>query len=188
LTTVILSQIDFSKEEQMKKLLMIITVLCINIPVLFSQPRGLEIGDIAPEIRLPNLKGVNVALSASRGKVVLIDFWASWCTPCVKEQSELAGCYKRYKDSDFTNGKGFEIYGVSLDNKKAEWENTITKAKISWTQVSDLKFWTSPITKTYNIQALPYNVLVDGKGIIIAKNLHGTELEQFVKNLLIKEL
>lgn len=186
MTTVILSQIDLYKEEQMKKLLMILTALCINIPVLFSQTMGLETGDIAPDIRLPNLKGDTVALSASRGKVVLIDFWASWCAPCVKEQSELAECYKQYKDAYFTNGKGFEIYGVSLDNKKVDWENTIKKAKISWIQVSDLKFWTSPITKTYNIQALPFNVLVDGKGIILAKDLHGTELRQFIKNLLLK--
>jgi peroxiredoxin len=168
----------------MKKLLLIIVLFCINIPVLFSQTIGLGIGNIAPDIGLPNPKGETVALSSFKGKVVLIDFWASWCPPCVKEQSELVVLYNRYKDSDFTAGKGFEIYGVSLDNKKAAWESIIKKAKINWTQVSDLKFWTSPVTKTYNIQALPFNVLIDGKGIIIAKDLHDNDLEYFITNLI----
>jgi hypothetical protein len=92
--------------------------------------------------------------------------------------------YNRYKDADFTKGKGFGIFGVSLDSKKAAWENIIKKANINWTQVSDLKFWASPIAKTFNIQALLFNVLVEGKGIIIAKDLHDNDLEYFIINLM----
>ena len=161
-------------------------LLSINIPLLYAQPQGLEPGNTAPELKLANPKGDVVALSAFRGKVVLIDFWATWCAPCVKEQTELAELYKCYKGAVFNTGKGFEIYGVSLDNNKTLWESGIKRMNISWTQVSDLKFWASPVAKTYNIQALPFNVLIDGKGIIIAKNLHRAELNKEIAKLLIK--
>ncbi len=83
--------------------------------------------------------------------------------------------------------KGFEIFGVSLDSKKANWENIINKDGIDWIQVSDLKFWSSPVAKLYNIQELPFNVLIDGNGIILAKNLHGEELEKELAKYLLKE-
>lgn len=161
----------------MKGKLLVIPLFLIT-PFSFSQTQGLEIGNKAPEIRLPNPAGDTVALSSLRGKIVLIDFWASWCGPCVEEQPGLATLYKKYGQTHFTDGEGFQIYGVSLDNKKAAWLNQITKQKIIWTQVSDLKYWSSPIAKTYNIQELPFNILIDGKGIIVAKNLHGVELEK----------
>jgi thiol-disulfide isomerase/thioredoxin len=170
----------------MKNKVFITAILCCCIiSTAFSQSQELETGDKAPEINLPSPDGDSVALSDLSGKLVLIDFWATWCAPCIKEQPELAKLYRKYKNSVFANGNGFEIYGVSLDNKKALWESSIKKMRIEWIQVSDLKFWTSPVAKTYNIQALPFNILIDGKGIIIAKNLHGTELEVFIHNLLI---
>lgn len=169
----------------MKKFLFIVTLFCSNIPVLYSQ--GLEIGSISPVISLPSPSGDTISLSKFRGQLVLIDFWASWCAPCVKEQSELSALYKKFKHSTFTNEKGFEIFGVSLDAKKASWISFIKKLNIIWIQVSDLKFWSSPVAETYNVQALPYNVLIDGNGIIIAKDLHGKELEQAIINLLTKK-
>ena len=153
---------------------------------LTAQSTGLERGNKAPEIKLPTLKGDTIALSASKGKLVLIDFWGTWCAPCVQEQAELARLYKKYKLASFTNGKGFEIYGVALEAKKPNWESFIIKNKISWIQVSDLKFWRSPVAKAYNIQELPFNVLIDGKGVILAKNLHGTDLEKEIGKNLIK--
>ena len=153
---------------------------------LSSQSTALEPGNKSPEIKLPTIKGDTMALSSLKGKLVLIDFWGTWCAPCVAEQAELAKLYNKYKQSTFTNGNGFEIYGVSLDAKKTNWENFITTNKINWTQVSDLKFWRSPVAKTYNIQALPFNILIDGNGIILAKNLHGTDLEKGIARFLRK--
>ena len=152
-----------------------------TISTLSAQSTGLEIGNKSPEIKLPTNKGDTLALSSLKGNIVLIDFWATWCSPCVEEQSELAKLYRKYKKEGFLNEKGFEIYGVSLDAKKSNWENFINTNKINWIQVSDLKFWRSPVAKTYNIQGLPFNVLIDGNGIIIAKNIHGVDLEKEIE-------
>ena len=154
--------------------------------IAFSQTEGLEIGNKAPEISLPSPKGELISLYAQKGKLVLIDFWGTWCAPCVAEQSELSLLYNKYNRSKFKNGNQFEIFGVSLDAKKVNWENSIASLKINWIQVSDLKFWRSPVAKTYNIQALPFNVLIDGQGIILAKNLHGKDLEDEIAKQLLK--
>jgi peroxiredoxin len=148
-----------------------------------AQPKGLNIGNIAPDIRLPNLKGDTVSLYSFRNKIVLIDFWASWCAPCVNEQPELVQLYKKFKNSEFKGAKGFEIFGVSLDNKKKSWQSIIKKYNIKWTQVSDMKFWASPVASAYDLQELPFNLLIDGKGVIIAKNLHGADLEKAIAKL-----
>jgi len=168
------------------RILILSVVLLLIVGTISAQSIGLEPGNKAPEIKLPTTKGDTVALSSLKGKLVLIDFWGTWCAPCVAEQAELAKLYNKYKRSTFTNGKGFEIYGVSLDAKKFNWENFITTNKINWIQVSDLKFWRSPVAKTYNIQALPFNILMDSNGIILAKNLHGMDLEKSIAKFLRK--
>ena len=166
----------------MRKLILLVAIVLSGSYFLnaFAQKQGLEIGDKAPEIAFPSPEGNTVALSSLKNKLVLIDFWGTWCAPCVKEQPELAKLYKKYKNTNFRNGKGFEIYGVSLDAKEENWKNGIKTLNISWIQVSDLKFWRSPVAKTYNIQELPYNLLLDGNGTILAKNLHGSELEKMI--------
>jgi peroxiredoxin len=171
------------------KNLILATILIIiygSFSAINAQSPGLEKGNKAPEISLPDLKGKEIPLSSLKGRMVLIDFWATWCSPCVEEQTDLARLYSKFKNSRFSSGKGFEIYGVSLDAKKPNWENFVRTKKINWIQVSDLKFWKSPVAKTYNIQELPFNILIDGNGMILAKNMHGTDLEKMISKYMIK--
>jgi thiol-disulfide isomerase/thioredoxin len=161
----------------MKKKLLILVLLFGVITSSKAQNVGVDVGDIAPEIDLPDAKGNNVALSSLRGGLVLIDFWASWCGPCIKEQPELLKLYNTYPEK-------LGIYGVSLDTKKLAWTGTVAKFKLPWTQVSDLKYWSSPVVSSYMIQALPLNFLIDKNGVILAKNIHGTALNDFVKSQL----
>lgn len=144
-----------------------------------AQEPGLKIGDKAPEIRLLTAANDSFALSSLRGRLVLIDFWATWCAPCVKEQPELKRLYDGLK-KQVGEGK-FEILGVSLDKSRENWIKTIERLQIGWPQVSDLKFWRSPVAKAYHVEELPFNVIIDAHGKIIAMNLHGKELEAFVR-------
>jgi peroxiredoxin len=170
----------------MRVIAVILTIVlsCTILPVLAYQDT-LQIGDKAPDIALPSPKGDTISLSSFAGKLVLIDFWANWCAPCVKEQPVLAALYKKYRQATFSCGKGFEIYGVSLDNKKDLWVKGIRQLGIEWPQVSDLKFWASPIAESYGVEELPYNMLLNGDGTIIAQNLHDEQLESFIRSLVI---
>jgi len=146
---------------------------------LFAQENTIQIGNYAPEIKLPKPDGKIITLSSLKGKLVLIDFWASWCAPCVKEQPELKALYKKFALD--RKDKKFEILGVSLDKDKESWLNTIKRFKIDWLQVSDLKFWRSKVASDYFIEGLPYNVIIDEEGKIIAINLNGSDLELFIE-------
>ena len=134
----------------------------------------LAVGNEAPEIILPDTKGNPIALSSLRGKVVLIDFWAAWCKPCRIANPKLKELYEQYRD------KGFEIYGVSLDRNREQWIQGIKDDKINWIQVSDLRFWNSPVVSLYNVEAIPYSVMLDREGRILAKGLSMIELEIFL--------
>ncbi len=161
----------------MKKTLLILAFLCCVVTNSKAQVVGVDVGDIAPEIDLPNTKGEKIALSSLRGSLVLIDFWASWCGPCIKEQPLLLKLHNAYPEK-------LSIYGVSMDTKKPLWTAAIAKGKLPWTNVSDLKYWQSPTIADYMLQSVPLNFLIDKNGIILAKNIHGQALDEKIKSLL----
>lgn len=138
------------------------------------------IGQQAPEIVLPDPNGKEVKLSSYRGKYVLVDFWASWCRPCREENPNVVNAYNKYKNKNFT------ILGVSLDQPggKEAWMKAVMQDKLTWTQVSDLKFWNSVVVPMYKIEGIPYNVLIDPEGKIIAESLRGSDLERKLEEVL----
>ena len=144
-------------------------------------PQGL-VGQSAPEFSLPDPNGKMVSLSSFRGRYVLVDFWASWCKPCRMENPTVVDAYARFKNRNFT------VLGVSLDQPdgKDDWMNAVMKDRLTWTQVSDLQYWNSPVVPLYNIQGIPYNVLVDPNGKVVAESLRGEQLAATLEQVLPK--
>lgn len=146
---------------------------------------GLEIGKMAPDLAFSSPDGKVIPLSSLRGKLVLVDFWASWCLPCRMENPNIVKVYQKYKDGKFTEGKGFTIYSVSLDTKQSRWTAAIQEDGLAWdTHVSDLKGWYSDAAKIYQISSIPANYLINGDGVIIALNLRAETLESKIKSLM----
>lgn len=141
------------------------------------------VGDVAPEISMRNAAGDTISLSSLRGKVVYIDFWASWCGRCRVENKIIRETYHNFNSEKFSIGDGFEVFSVSLDTDSTQWVRAIQKDQLSWkNHVSDFKKWDSPIVEKYNFRYLPHNLVIDQDGIIVAKGLFGTKLEEFLSS------
>ena len=142
-----------------------------------AQPRQ---GQLAADIALPSVSGDTIRLSSLKGKVVLLDFWASWCGPCRTANKGLIKLYPKFKD------KGFEIFSVSLDNDKEDWIKAIKKDKVTWSQVIDPGGWETPTAVNWRIDALPTSFLIDKEGRLVAMDLEGKDLEKALKELIDK--
>ena len=147
-----------------------------NVEKLKATAVGQKFTDF--EMQTPDGKAVKLSDYVGKGKVVLVDFWASWCGPCRREMPNLVEAYKKYRN------KGFEIVGVSLDRDAEAWKNGIEKLDITWPQMSDLKYWDCEGAKLYAVSSIPHTVLIDGEGVILARGLHGEELQEQIAEAL----
>ncbi|HAH24676.1 MAG TPA: alkyl hydroperoxide reductase [Prolixibacteraceae bacterium] len=150
----------------------------IQLKAITAGMKQTAIGALAPDFTMNDPEGKPIALSSLRGKVVLIDFWASWCGPCRKENPNVVKLYQKY------HGKGFEILGVSLDKSKDEWMKAIQQDQLSWLHVSDLQFWQNTAARLYSVNSIPQSFLLDKDGKIIAKGLNSEQLDAKLNEML----
>ena len=171
-----------AEKTKAEPLLEFVTILSGQVQESASPATAITVGAMAPEIALQDPAGKIITLSSLKGKYVLVDFWASWCKPCRMENPNVVNAYAKFKNRNFT------VLGVSLDQQgeKDAWMKAVMKDNLTWTQVSDLQFWNSPVVSLYNIQGIPFNVLVDPNGKIIAESLRGDALATTLDKVLPK--
>ena len=143
-----------------------------------NSSEGNWIGKKAPDLVMPDPDGKNVSISSFKGKYVLVDFWASWCGPCRNENPNVVAAYNEFKNKNFT------ILGVSLDENKESWKEAIQADGLTWTHMSDLAYWKSAAVPTYQFGGIPFNVLIDPQGVIIAQSLRGPALSAKLREVL----
>lgn len=161
-----------------KNVLILISVFMIQIVSRAQNNNYFLIGKQAPEIKLNDPNGKIFSSYSLKGKYVLIDFWASWCKPCRAENPNVVKAYQKYKDKNFT------VLGVSLDEKLSDWKKAIKEDKLDWTHVSDLKYWNTGVIPLFQFEGIPFNVLVDPTGKVIAAGLRGELLDLALNTVL----
>ncbi|WP_207492584.1 TlpA family protein disulfide reductase [Aridibaculum aurantiacum] len=159
----------------MRKLILLLLTATIHFTVIAQPPVGAK----APEFTLADANGKNISLASLKGKVVMVDFWASWCRPCRQSNKELLPVYEKFRS------RGFEVLGVSVDERKGAWINAVKQDKIKWLQVLDPEASRgSRLMQVYNVQFIPSTFLLDKHGVVVAVNPGREELEGWLKKLL----
>ena len=161
----------------LKKIILPLATIMLLYSIAGAQQETANILDPRLQLRLPDVKGDSISLASLKGKVVLLDFWASWCVPCRLSNRRLVKLYKKYRD------RGFEIYGVSVDEEKSDWMRAIAQDKITWIQVNDNAGNMGRTVMQWNITAIPTSFLINQAGDVVAINADGKKLDKLIQSL-----